>query len=829
MKGFWKFLLLLVGLLSQLWAAHPMQELVLRDPGTLRPIEGAHVTVYAPSHTLDHGDFTPSTPGLLFEGATDIRGAIDIPDGLPLEAMLHIQHFSYEALRIPLYRLRENGFSLELEPREYLENEILVTATGQAVEADQIPHQIALIDRESSQFLNPPTMAELLGQQGFVFVQKSQLGGGSPNLRGFEANKVLLVVDGVRMNNAIYRSGHLQNVLTVDPEILEQTEVLFGSGAVIYGSDALGGVIHMRTRDPELAKGKGLRMGGNYSVRLGSVNEEKSVHLDLNIGSRKWASLSSISLSDFGDLRAGRWRPNYPDWGLRDSMVIRGATGDSIVANPSPHIQSPSGYQQLHLLQKFLFKPNPQQSHLLNIQLSTSTDIPRYDRLSQTRDGRLRFAEWFYGPQERFLASYRFLDKARNGKGAYDELSLTAAYQFIEESRHDRAFNSLWREQQVEQVQVASLNLDLQKGFGLRHRISYGMEGRYNYVRSTAIAEQIETGETLSIQTRYPAGGTHFAAGAAYATYYLDLRHNLIFQSGARLSYLNLSSKLDNSGLWDLPFAELTQENLAPSLNLGLDWEPTDRWRITSLVGTGFRAPNLDDLAKVFDSQPGTVVVPNPDLKPEYTYQAEASIYYKVPKTFNLTVTGFYTWYDDAIVVRDFPDYGMDSVLYEGVMSNVLANVNAREAWMAGLNMGFEWMPGPLMVAGTFTYTYGFVPAEQTLLNHIPPFYGQLRVAYEEGPFRLALLCPFNAWKRLDANRTSAPFDDPRDLANQGFATEEGWPAWWTLDAKGQYQLSDLITFQAGVENIFDLHYRPYSSRISAPGRNVYVALRGEF
>ena len=100
----------------------------------------------------------------------------------------------------------------------------------------------------------PQTAAELLWSTGSVLVQQSQQGGGSPILRGFEANRVLLVVDGVRMNNAIYRSGHLQNAITVDPNILERTDVLLGPNSILFGSDAMGGVIHFHTRTPRVGR-----------------------------------------------------------------------------------------------------------------------------------------------------------------------------------------------------------------------------------------------------------------------------------------------------------------------------------------------------------------------------------------------------------------------------------------------------------------------------------------------------------------------------------------------------------------------------------------------
>ena len=70
--------------------------------------------------------------------------------------------------------------------------------------------------------------ADILTQSGHVFVQKSQSGGGSPVIRGFEASRVLLMVDGVRLNNAIFRAGHLQNIITVDNMILDRVEVIYG-------------------------------------------------------------------------------------------------------------------------------------------------------------------------------------------------------------------------------------------------------------------------------------------------------------------------------------------------------------------------------------------------------------------------------------------------------------------------------------------------------------------------------------------------------------------------------------------------------------------------
>lgn len=111
-----------------------------------------------------------------------------------------------------------------------------------------LPQQIKLIDSDNIRESGLATAPALLESAGAVAVQKSQGGGGSPIIRGFEASRILLVIDGVRMNNLIYRSGHLQNLLTTDPYSLSSMEVIYGSASVLYGSDALGGVIHLYTR-----------------------------------------------------------------------------------------------------------------------------------------------------------------------------------------------------------------------------------------------------------------------------------------------------------------------------------------------------------------------------------------------------------------------------------------------------------------------------------------------------------------------------------------------------------------------------------------------------
>ena len=174
-------------------------------------------------------------------------------------------------------------------------------------------------------------------------------------IRGFATNRILIVVDGVRMNNAIYRSGNLQNIISLDANNIENTEVIFGPGSVIYGSDAIGGVMDFHTLTPQLSTTDKLNFSANALTRYSTSDNEKTGHVDFNLGTKKWSSLTSITYSDFDDLKMGNKgnddyvRPEYVDW-------INGH--DSIVQNSNENKQTYSGYSQINLLEKIRFKPN---------------------------------------------------------------------------------------------------------------------------------------------------------------------------------------------------------------------------------------------------------------------------------------------------------------------------------------------------------------------------------------------------------------------------------------------------------------------------------------
>jgi hemoglobin/transferrin/lactoferrin receptor protein len=755
---------------------------------------------------------------------TDSKGKIDIAEfksatGITIKTLgFHTIQTSYNHLALQTKPVVMNVNYKSLA-------DVVISASRFEEKRVDVPQRIEVIDRRKIEFMNQQTTAELLQQSGQVLVQKSQLGGGSPIIRGFEANKVLIVVDGVRMNNAVFRGGHLQNVITMDNSILDRTEILFGPGSVIYGSDALGGVMHFYTRSPLLSDSVGkVRLSANAYTRYSTAYDEKTGHVDFNIGFKKLAFLSSITYSDFGDLRQGNIRNDfYGDWGKRIYYAERFDGRDSMVLNSNPNIQVKTAYKQYDVLEKIIYKQNDRITHALNFQYSTSSDIPRYDRLTETNaKGILRSAEWYYGPQERMMLSYSLIMK--DSVKLYDEARIILSQQFIEESRHNRNFKSVNLNHRIENIQVSGVNVDYTKSLG-NHKINYGLENYFNGVKTRAYYEDIITGSTGALDTRYPSGGATMSSFGAYVTHTLLVKKWFRVNEGIRYSDVKLNASFSDTTFFPFPFKDVSQHSNALNGNLGLTFLPGYEWKISLLGATGFRAPNVDDLAKVFESVPGSIIVPNPGLKPEYTYNIDLSMSKTIIEKVTLEGTVFYTWYKDALTVKPFSFNGSDSIVYNGIKSRVISTVNAGEAYIYGTSFSLiANITNAFSITSSINYTYGRIKTDTAgyPLDHIPPVFGRTGFALNVGRLQSEFFVLYNGWKRLgDYNVIGED--------NIQYATPRGTPAWFTLNIRTSYALTQNIKIQLAVENILDQNYRVFASGISAPGRNLALTLRARF
>ncbi len=700
-------------------------------------------------------------------------------------------------------------------------DEVVVSVNKIEEARKSIAQQVQVINSIDISKLQAQSTADLISNSGNIFVQKSQLGGGSITIRGFEANRTLLMIDGVRMNNLIYRAGHLQNIVTTDNNSLEKVEVLYGPSSTIYGSDALGGAVLLYTKAPQLASGAQNNIKINYFIRYGSVDNEFSNHFDFNFGTRKLASLTSFTFSKFGDLRGGSNKnPFYKHaYGERPNYVERINGKDEVITNSDPYLQVGSGYSQYDFLQKFLFQQNESVSHGLNIQYSNSTDVPRYDRLTDPSGTGLKYAEWYYGPQARFLAAYDL--NLKNAASSFNSIHFGANYQNIEESRHSRKFNNVNLGHRIERVNVFGASLDFQKIIN-RHNIRFGIDGQYNTVKSTANNEDISTGVRTPLDTRYPDGDNNMLNMAVYASHTWNITDQLILVDGIRGGYSSLHSTILNNSFFNLPVTSIDQNNPVLSGNIGLINNPTDDWKISLLLSTGYRVPNVDDLSKVFESAPGMVIVPNPDLKPERTENAEFGVTKIFSKKTSWENVVYYTHFDQVIVTDKFSLNGQSSIEYDGSPSEVYANQNKGKAFIYGFSSDLKSkISNDLLLSVNMSYTYGRLngDTDNLPLDHIPPFLTHVALNYSKNKFSSEFFVNYNGWKRLKNY-----FLNGED--NEQYATPKGMPAWFTLNLHGSYQLNKYLSFQAGMDNILDTQYRTFASGINAPGRNVFACLR---
>ena len=769
-----------------------------------------------------------------YGSVTNERGVVTIQEKY-LDEDITFSYLGFEEQTVMARLIINRGGVVIMESKSEIIEEIILLGRNE-LNPDALPYSIAAIGQEEIASTNPQTSADALAHHGSVYVQKSQMGGGSPVLRGFEANKVLLVVDGVRMNNAIYRNGHLQNAITVDQAMLDEMQVIFGPNALIYGSDALGGVIHFKSRLPQLNynKNQSALTETKYYARYSSANMERSGHVDFNIGKEKIASLTSLTFSSFGDLRSGDNRPSaYPDFGKREQYIRRENGEDIRVTNDDFNVQVGTAYSQFDLLQKVLFQASDDLQFVYNFQFSTSSNVPRYDMLTETTDGEnLRWAEWDYGPQTRLFSS--ITSKHIKQTKLYDKAIAILAFQKIQEDRITRRVDRTDRENNNEDVSVINLTLDFHKGKPENtHKLYYGVDYNYNKVNSTAFVEDVETGIISSdIFTRYPSAGSSMSTMGAYAQYHLSNESQMRHLSlGARYTanFLDLRYSADDPIAWPQELVDgIKSDNSALVGSIGYVHNTDNGWQLSLLGSTAFRTPNIDDMAKI-RVRGDEVLFPNTTLTPEKSLNGEITLAKSIvdsrgKERLKLSATYFSTRLTDAILRESFTQPNGSNILVSGVDTfNIVANVNASKATVHGVSANiFYQVSDDLNVRSSWNWTKGRVtePTERPL-SHIPPVYGNLSLNYEKDVWGVRYVSRYNGKKLL------IDYGDSSD--NPEFATPEGALAWHTMNVYGNYKLTEGIELSVGLENILDTHYRQFASGISAAGRNAIVTLRGKF
>ncbi|MDZ4664501.1 MAG: TonB-dependent receptor [Bacteroidota bacterium] len=781
---------------------------------------------------------------------TNNNGVVNISE-LDKSDSLQLLNVSYYAKK---FMASSKDTSLSLFAKQIQLDEVVFSANRKEESMMDVPYSINIIKQKEIEFGNQPTSADLLQNTGQVFVQKSQLGGGSAIIRGFEANKVLIVVDGVRMNNAIYRGGHLQDLITLDPNMLERTEVIFGPSSTIYGSDALGGVMHFYSKQAQFSSNDKLLLKGNGVLRYSSATKEQTGHLDLNIGTKKFASMTNITFSDFSDLKTGTTKlagqPNSWDcnYYVEKYTNVNGVQRDTMLKSTNNNIMARSGYAQFDLMQRFAVKTGEYTTHGLNLQYSQSTNISRYDRLTETgtstinvvdhiddagnsvmvKTNKLKFGDWYYGPQKRFLTSYSLENNKKTAIS--DNIKLIAAYQKIDQDRISRNFQSNFQTSQREDVSVMSINLDMFKKIKEKHELRYGAEVTANNVKSTAETHNIIVDTVSAAKTRYGDNGNKMNTNGIYLSHSWEVNENFVISDGLRLTANSLESGFKDTTFYKFPYTKASQKNSALTGCIGFTWRERDNYKVSLLANTGFRTPNIDDMSKVFDSNNSILLVPNPDIKPEYATNFELGFSKIIDKHYRFDITTYYTVLENALVQADFIFNGSDSAMFNGSKRKVQAVQNKDRAYIYGVTGGVQFdFNEHVSFKSTVSYVYGRYAdiKKDTVvpLDHIPPVFGQTSLQIKQNKLDGEFFVRFNG-KKLSADYSSSGEDNAQYSADK---IKGYMPAWFTVNVRAGYNITNNLRVNIACENITDNRYRVFASGINAPGRNFIISLRSKF
>ena len=774
---------------------------------------------------------------------TDFEGKISI-DIFNNNDSITLSHISYKEEKFSFSELKKLS-TIKLTMKSRGLDEVVLSVARNKQNLKSLSKKVSIINKKTIELENPKTSAELLYHAGGIHIQKSQAGGGSPVIRGFEANRVLLVVDGVRMNNAIYRSGHLQNSITIDANALERTEIIYGPSSVGYGSDALGGVVHFYTKTPRINNSKFF----NYykSVSYNVNNKTKINNYSLELSKRKWASYTSYTKSYFGDIVMGKNRNHgFKGWGLVEYYSKNNGNNfyENQSINNNPNIQKNSSYKQRDFIQKFNFITGENSNLILNFQYSNSSNISRFDKLSEiTSDGNLKYAQWYYGPQKRLLSSIKL--NLAGGK-IYDSASLIASFQKINESRNSRKFGSLNLKSQDEDLRVFSINTDFSKNLNEINSLAYGFELTNNKLNSTAKNFELVTENNKVIErsyskglSRYPSDGSEYGSIAAYFEFRKKISSQTNLSIGTRYSLVDISASWDKNFLMDnnlysffRQFEDLNFTNSAITTSIGLSQITNNFNKISINLSCGFRAPNIDDVGKIRENA-GILTVPNAKLKPENAYTIDLG-FNRYDKAFSYNFNIYFTLLNRTIGRDLFYDYedtttlNPITVLYDNEEVITMGNYNLGNSSIYGFNFDANYSFNEYFyLIGNLTYTKGDIVYNDYPMPSIPPLFGSLKLRFQKNNFNIQLKYKFSQSKSAD----DYSFGGEDSLDETPFVYEDGeikylgMPEWGIFQLSSLFRVSKKMKAQLLLDNIFDIHYREFASGISSPGRSLNLML----
>jgi hemoglobin/transferrin/lactoferrin receptor protein len=644
-------------------------------------------------------------------------------------------------------------------------DEVLITAQRSKQKELFIPYSVKSINQEYLSDINPRTTPEALMGINGLFVQKTNHGGGSPFVRGLTGNQTLLLVDGIRINNSTFRYGPNQYLNTIDAYSINRIEIAKGTGSVQYGSDALGGVIHVMTADPGFSTDHSI-LKGKFRAKYMTGDMEKTTRGDIAYSTKKFAFTGGIGYRSFGDIIGGD------------------TTGK----------QSPSGYNQWSFDAKAKLALRKNMQLTIAHQFLEQSNVPVYHKVTLEN-----FALNEFHPQKRSLSYARL--NIQGMRPLIKQIEFTASWQQTSEGRNSRKNGSNMLRKEKDGINTVGSTVDILSEFNKFWTSNTGIELYHDHVKSTRQDVDLQYSSSKWQRGLYP-DGSKYGNYSLFSLHHLHIK-NWYIDAGLRWNSFNIQ----------ISDTSLGKVNLQPQAlvgNVGIMYSIKQHHNLYVTFSNGYRAPNIDDMGTL-----GIVdfryEIPAIGLHPEKSKNIEAGYKFRTKKLGG-TVAAFYISLDNLIT-----RIKVDGSIINGYQ--VYKKENVEEAYIKGLEseVNFQFNK-QINLTGSIAYTYGQNKTSNEPLRRIPPFNGRLLTTWKQLEWFAGIEWMFTAKQDRLAQGDK---DDNR-------IPKGGTPGWNVLNMYASYQLS-FAKVNLGLQNIFNEDYRTHGSGINGYGRSAWIQLSLNF
>ncbi|MFQ5628157.1 MAG: TonB-dependent receptor domain-containing protein [bacterium] len=676
-------------------------------------------------------------------------------------------------------------------------DELVVTATRNAEYEQDIPQLVSVVTQKEIREKNIAQTPELLREEQGVYIQKTNQGGGSALIRGLKANKILLMIDGIRLNNSTYRGGNTQYLNTIGAQSLEKIEVVHGPVSALYGSDALGGAINTMTKSPALSATQKPRWAATASGLVSSADAIASTSLSLSGAGARFGILLDASFHSYGDVRRGA---------SGGETLMERLRNDSREDRVLPEKQAPNAFDAYNLMAKALYKTGESSLTAL-FQLNRQPSVPRYDVFE-----RQEFSKWHYEPQERDFACLSY--KISRPTKLFNFATATLSFQRQFERRIKQRLGRTTESREAYETVTLGAELQLNRIFGEHFFVAYGFEFYTDDVSTESSEQDLVSGSISPITTLYPDGSTYNSFGAFFQGE-IVLSRRWILDGGLRFSAFKLKAPFVPGATGSLDLGTVEQSPNAFTGSIGTRFELADNLNLVANFAQGFRAPNLDDVSKLGLGKGGRFYdVPNADLGPEEVLSIDGGFKFGFER-FKAHAIAYYSDFTDLLVRRPAVFNGQQFIVDEGDTVSVFRKENTGKAYIAGFELGAKvWLVENFSATGQISYTYGQNTSDDEPLAAMPPMNGFVGLRYDAKQYWLEI----NSRFATEQDRLAA--EDLEDTR----IPEGGTPGWWTLNFRVGYSVNNNLALRFALANIFDTNYREHLSGLNAPGRNFILS-----